>query len=207
MRKYFGVRNNETTEDTEEETSSSTIKTINNSIYFYADVNDDNVLELITQLKELETKLLKLSIEYPEFNPKITIHIKSDGGDIFAGFSAFDHIKTSRVPIVTVVDGCCASAATFILMGGSERYMGSSAYVLIHQLSSGMLGKYHEMKDEIQSFDKFMDSLKKIYVERTSIPDKKLKAMMKKDIYLTSDDCIRYGIVDDLFSQKYPCTS
>ena len=185
MKKFFGVRNNTTEESDDDSSTQSTVKTINNSIYFYADVDDSNILELISQLKELETKLLKVSIEYPEFSPKITLHIKSDGGDIFAGFSAFDHIRTSRVPVVTVVDGCCASAATFMLMGGAKRYMGSSAYVLIHQLSSGMLGKYHEMKDEIQSFDKFMNSLKRIYEERTSIPPKKLNAMMKKDIYLT----------------------
>lgn len=198
MRSKRTYRNDDESDNDTNDTAADCVKTVNNTIYYYGDINDDNVFELITQLKELEIKLLKLSIDYPDFKPKITLHIKSDGGDIFAGFSAADHIKTCRVPVWTVANGCCASAATFLLLAGKKRFMGPSGFVLIHQLSSGMWGKYQEMKEEIESCDKFMDSIKGMYKDKTTIPDKKLKAMMKKDIYLTSSECIKYSIVDDI---------
>ena len=43
-----------------------------------------------------------------------------------------------------------------------------------------------------------MKMLKKMYLEKTKIPEKMLKKLMKKDIYLTPNDCVKYGIVHAL---------
>ena len=40
--------------------------------------------------------------------------------------------------------------------------------------------------------------LKKMYMEKTKIPERKFKKLMKKDIYLSPKDCMRYGIVGEL---------
>ena len=41
---------------------------------------------------------------------------------------------------------------------------------------------------------KFMTMLKKMYLSKTNIPEKKFKRLMKKDIYLSPSKCIKYGI-------------
>jgi len=51
--------------------------------------------------------------------------------------------------LITVADGFCASAATFVLMGSKHRRIMPHAHLLIHQLSTGAMGKYEELKDEI----------------------------------------------------------
>ena len=43
-----------------------------------------------------------------------------------------------------------------------------------------------------------MKMLKAMYLEKTQIPEKKLKKLMKKDIYLTPRDCLKYKIVHAL---------
>ena len=186
-------------EDECEETTES-VRVAGTDIFYYGDITTDAVLELNTKLKKLERTLLKKAIDLPGYQPQVTIHINSGGGDIFAGLSAMDHVAASRVKVVTVADGLCASAATFLLMGGHRRMIHPSAYVLIHQLSSGFWGKYEEMKDELKSCEKFMTVIREVYERKANIPQKKLDNMMKRDIYLTSKECLKYEIVDELFS-------
>ena len=69
-------------------------------------------------------------------------------------------------------------------------------HLLIHQISmDGLWGKYEEIKQEVENSDKFMDTIKNIYREKTKIPSKKLEEFMKKDVYLGYEECITFEIV------------
>jgi len=58
--------------------------------------------------------------------------------------------------------------------------MGRNAYVLIHQISTELWGNFQELKHELKSTEAFMKNLKKMYLEKTKIPEKKLNKLMKK---------------------------
>lgn len=174
------------------------VKVIGNEILFYADVDRENALDFVEKFKKLEIDLLKKKAELFGYEPIIRVHIMSDGGDIFAGMTLMNTLESSRVKVVTIAQGSCCSAATFMLLGGAERKMGRNAYVLIHQISTEMWGNFQELKHELKSTDKFMKMLKKMYLEKTQIPEKMLKKLMKKDIYLNPRDCLKYGIVHAL---------
>ena len=183
----------------EEETEvEECVKVIGNEILFYADVDRENALDFVEKFKKLEIDLLKRKAELFGYEPIIRVHIMSDGGDIFAGMTLMNTLESSRVKVITIAQGSCCSAATFMLLGGSERKMGRNAYVLIHQISTEMWGNFQELKHELKSTDKFMKMLKKMYLEKTNIPEKMLKKLMKKDIYLNPRDCLKYGIVHAL---------
>jgi|TARA_B110000902_G_scaffold238069_1_gene285625 ATP-dependent protease ClpP protease subunit len=186
------------TEDEKEIEVNECVKVIGNEILFYADVDRENALEFVEKFKKLEIELLKKKAELFGYEPLIRVHIMSEGGCIFAGMTMMNTLESSRVKIVTIAQGSCCSAATFMLLGGSERRMGKNAYVLIHQISTEMWGNFQELKHELKSTDKFMRMLKKMYLEKTKIPDKMLKKLMKKDIYLSPKDCLKYGIVHAL---------
>ena len=119
----------------------------------------------------------------------------SAGGDMFAGLNMMNILENSRVKVITIAQGECCSAATFILLGGSERRMGKNAYLLIHQISTEFWGKYQELKDEVKTTEKFMRMIKNMYLSKTEIPDNKFKRLMKKDLFLSPHKCIKYGIV------------
>jgi ATP-dependent protease ClpP protease subunit len=183
----------------EEETEvEECVKVIGNEILFYADVDRENALDFVEKFKKLEIDLLKKKAELYGYEPQIRVHIMSEGGDIFAGMTMMNTLESSRVKVVTIAQGSCCSAATFMLLGGSERRMGKNAYVLIHQISTELWGNFQELKHELKSTDKFMKRLKAMYLEKTQIPEKKLKKLMKKDIYLTPRDCLKYKIVHAL---------
>ena len=176
-----------------------TTRIIGNEMFFYSDVTTDDILEFTEELKKLENKLLKQAIDFPGFKPEIRINICSDGGEMFAGLSAMNVIEKCRVKVVTIAQGACCSAASFMLLGGHERRMGKNAHVLIHQLSTnGFWGKFEDLKNEMDSCSKFMDMITKVYGEKTEIPEKEFKKLMKKDIYLNVEECLKYNVVTSI---------
>ena len=172
-------------------------------VYFHCEVCETTVLELNMKLKklalELSHKYLDLGIQH---RPEIRIWIRSDGGDLHAGLSAMDCIRSlsKRAKIRTIADGVCASAATFILLGGRSRHMTENSYVLIHQLNmDGTWGKFEDFKDQMENLSQFMDRFKDIYMRETKIPERDLKKLLKRDVYMDAVKCLEWGVVDGIW--------
>ena len=182
-------------EKDEEEEEVEVCKVIGNEMYFVGDISPENNLEFLEKFKRLESTLLKMAADLHGYTPEIRIHICSDGGDLFSGFSLMNHIEKSRVRVVTIADGSCCSAATFFLLGGQERRISRNAFILIHQLSTGHYGKYEEMKDELRTCDKLMEQIRNVYTAKTNIPEKKLNKLLKHDIYLEAAKALKYQVV------------
>ena len=188
-----------TTEDeTKEQEENDYIKVIGNELLFYGDVDRENTLEFVEKFKKLEIELLKKMAELVGYEPMIRVHIMSEGGDVYAGLNIMNVLERSRVKVVTIAQGACCSAATFVLLGGKERRMGKNAYILIHQISTEMWGSFNDLKHELKSTDKLMKMLNDMYLSKTKIPEAKFKSLMKKDIYLPPDKCLKYGIVSEI---------
>ena len=109
-----------------------------------------------------------------------------------------DEILHCEVDVHTVVDGCCASAATFLSVVGRKRYINQHAFMLIHQLSSFIWGKYEEFKDELENLNRLMDTIKAIYNAYTEVPSEKLDEILKHDLWFDAETCLKYGMVDEI---------
>ena len=184
-----------TDDEVKEQEENDSIKVIGNEILYYGDIDRENALEFVEKFKKLEIDLLKKAAELVGYEPMIRVHIMSEGGDVFAGLNMMNVLERSRVKVITIAQGSCCSAATFVLLGGSERRMGKNAYCLIHQISTEMWGNFNELKNEMKSNDKLMKMLKDMYLSKTKIPETKFKTLMKRDIYLPPDKCLNDGIV------------
>jgi len=169
-----------------------------NKIYYYASVTRDSVVELNTKIGELESKSLTLGHNLDISPPVIKVFINSGGGSITAGISSMDTILRCKVPVHTYVDGFCASAATFLSVVGTRRFMSRNSYMLIHQLSSALWGKYSEIEDEKKNLDLMMETIKNIYKEYTKVRMKKLDEILKHDLLWDAKMCLKYGLVDEI---------
>jgi len=183
------------------------VKVQGSDIYFHCDVSEDSVLELNLKVKKLAQELrhrhLDLGLEHAK--PEIRVFIKSEGGDLHSGLSAMDCLASlSRsVKVRTIADGVCASAATFILLGGRTRYMTPNSYVLIHQLSmDGQWGKFEDFKDQMGNLEKFMKRFRKIYLKETQVPENKLEKLLRRDLYMDSKRCLKWGVVDEIWGSQ-----
>ena len=175
----------------------SILEQVNNRIYFYAEINRENILKLNKSLRSLSNDLITTSnLQESNTYPPIILHINSYGGSIFDGLAGLDEIINCKVEVRTVVDGCCASSGTFLSVVGKERFINKHAFMLIHQLSSFMWGKYSEFEDEKKNLDRLMKMIKEVYHEYTKIPEKKINEILKHDLWFDAETCLRYGLVD-----------
>ena len=175
------------------------VEAVNNRIYYYSEVSRQKILVLNKSLKNLNDNLVNqanlLSLEEPA---QIYLHINSFGGSVFAGLSAVDYIQSCDVPVTSIVEGCAASAATLMSCVATHRQMRSNSFMLIHQISSGLWGKYEELKDDMDNCDLFMRIIRDIYTEHTKIPKKKLNEILKRDLWFDAETCLEYGLIDEI---------
>jgi len=171
----------------------------NNRVYFYSGVTRQDNLSLNKILHTSGHKMKNIQNLYKLPNPpKLHLHINSYGGSVFAGFSSVDYIKNCQVPVVSIIDGCAASAATIMSVVAKERLMHEHSFMLIHQLSSGLWGKFEEMKDDMANNEMLMKKIIGIYEEHTKIPKTKIKEILKRDLWWDAKTCLKYGLVDDI---------
>lgn len=206
MRKYWG------SDEMEEEvkdapmqqptsdllTAQGSIKVLDNSINFYADIASITCAELNRLLRELDVRMqhAKITMNDPQFDPTIHLRINSYGGEIFAGLSTVDVIRSLRTKVYTYVEGAAASAATLISIAGKKRFIGKNSFMLLHQLSSVCAGTFERLEDEHENNKRIMNSMKSLYKEYTKIPMKELDQILKRDIWFDANTCLKYGIVD-----------
>lgn len=178
--------------------SEKNIYSKDNHIYYYADVTETSCFELNKKIAEVTNNMLQISNRYTIDPPPIWLHIKSYGGCIFDSITTIDTIKSNRVPIYSVIEGCAASAATLISVVAHKRYIRPNAYMLIHQLSSSFWGKMSEIRDDYKNLNELMDFITRIYLQHTKVPKKKLREILEHDLWWNSPKCVKLKLVDEI---------
>lgn len=193
-----------------------------NEIIFDDDVTQESVRDLISKINKLNRDFERAHAtdnNYYIFPKPIYLHITSNGGDLLAGFMAYDVIKNSKIPIYTVVDAYAVSAGSVIYMAGKKRFMREKSYILIHQLNQMIHSRmtYAESLDNIVNCTEFMNKLYTIYLKDGNrhcfSPVKKedfltreiLETHMTHDVFLNLETCIKYGLVDDIYTDYSDC--
>jgi ATP-dependent Clp protease protease subunit len=164
------------------------------NIYYRGDIDIVNIMNLTRIIQEQNNKYAGTNHKKISKNP-IKLHITSNGGDCEAGLMAYDLIKQSRFPVYTFCEGYSCSAATFLFLAGQKRFMLPHSKLLIHQLSYGCHGTHTNMTDQMYNNNLIMADMKKMYLRETKLDEKSLDDLLRKDIYLTAKECLKYGFV------------
>ena len=170
-----------------------------NKIYFYTDISKDTILTLNKQIDIVtkQMKILQITYDLPA-PPPIELYICSDGGDVFASMAAVDKIMNNAVPIHTFCEGVVASGATLISSAGAKRFITKNSCMLIHQVSSGLWGNYMQFKDEMKNLELIMTLIKSVYLKKSKFKSKQLDELLKHDLFLSADECLKVGLVDEI---------
>jgi ATP-dependent Clp protease, protease subunit len=171
----------------------------NNHIYLYAEIDRDSSLRVIQDLRNTADDMLAMQLIMGLEQPlPIYLHIFSYGGSVNAGFAIVDAIRNSKVPVYSVIEGQAASAATLVSISCHKRFINKHARFLIHELSGFMGGKLSEMQDSIDNAKSLMSSSINIYQEFTKIPKPMLDKLLRHDLDLTPQQCLKWGFVDKI---------
>lgn len=147
-------------------------------------------------------QLLFLESENPDKD--ISMYINSPGGSVTAGLAIYDTMNYVKCPIQTICMGQAASMGAVLLAGGTKgkRFILPSARVLIHQPSGGTEGQ--ETDIAIQA--KEILRLKKLSIEYlandTGKPQDKIAVDIERDYFMSAQDALEYGIVDQVMTGR-----
>ena len=181
---------------------STSIETFKNHIYFYCGVSTKTCLKLNIELKRIAQNIIDNGQNLLNKDKYIYLHINSFGGSVFAAFSTIDTIINLKVPVVSIIEGAAASAATMISVMCNYRIIYPNSYMLIHQLSSMSWGKMDEMEDEMCNLKELMKRIKMIYKKKTKINKDDLSEILKHDLWWDAKKCLTVGLVDKILENK-----
>ena len=178
--------------------SNESCYTLNNHIYFNDDITMHSVTNLNRSIRELQNELIIMGVKNGIDPPPIKLHITTYGGLVHAAFSAIACIKSSKIPVHTIIDGYAASAGTLISVCGARLYINRHSSMMIHELSAGTWGRMSVMEDQMDDLKKMMVKLKEIYTAHSNLTSKQLDKIMKKDSDWYAEECLEKGLVDEI---------
>jgi len=161
----------------------------NRIIYFNGIFSENEVRELIKKLFEFELK-----------NPKkdIVIFVDTTGGSVDGFLTIHDAINMITSDVATVCIGKAMSAGMLLLMSGKKgkRFMTKNSRVLIHEISSGTIGKLSEMDINIKEVQRMQKVIENIIIDCTNIKSDEIRDFMSKNTYCDAERTKELGIVD-----------
>lgn len=181
----------------DEPEASTSLTRVDNHIYFYCDVERDTTVALLKELRIVAFENLARQGPDGEVAP-IWLHIQSDGGLTFSALAIADTIKGMRVPVYSIAEGICASAATVIAAACKLRYARPNAVFLIHQVQGGTWGTFQQMQDQNKMYQMTMDKLKTFYMANSHLSEQQVTSLLERDSWFDSYKAIEYGLVDKI---------
>lgn len=164
-------------------------------IYWVDSQIDDTTLELVKFI----IRCNKEDINKSESDRKrILIMIDSPGGSVEVLTSIIGVIKISKTPIYTCCYCTAFSAAADLLACGHKRFALPHTSMMFHAGSC----QYGGTQSQVDSAKKFFDGMgKRVSDEvnsRTNFDAKIIKKMKTDDVYMTEEDALKLGVIDEI---------
>ena len=164
-------------------------------IFLGGGVTDDLANTIIAQMLFLES-------EDPDKD--IQLYINSPGGVVTAGLAMYDTIQHVKCDVSTICMGQAASMGALLLAAGSggKRFALPHARILIHQPLGGFSGQASDIDIQAKEILRTRERLNTILAKHTGQPLEKVRADTDRDYYMSADEALEYGLIDEVFRPK-----
>lgn len=134
----------------------------------------------------------------------ITLIISSDGGSLDDGFRIIDAMviaKTKGCPVNTVASGKASSMGAIIFCTGDHRTMHRHTRLMIHPAyftdENGGNTSHVDARNMMLELDYFNGKFRQL-LSTMNIEPELLDRMLREDVYLGSDEAVKYGIAHEV---------
>jgi ATP-dependent Clp protease protease subunit len=169
-------------------------------IIFLGTAIDDDVANLVI------AQMLFLESEDPEKD--INLYINSPGGSVSAGMAIYDTMQYVKSAVSTICMGQASSMGALLLAAGfkGRRYALPHSRVMIHQPAGGFQGQVSDIEIQTREILRLKESLNQILANHTGQPLDRITKDTDRDFFMTSQEAVEYGLVDEVVKRK-PSTS
>lgn len=132
---------------------------------------------------------------------EITLVINSGGGDVMAGNEMSYMINQYAAKTTADLSGFCGSAATIVSCAVNKVRAYPSAMFMIHNVSSGASGDYHDMEQQAKILQTANEAIALLYQKKTGKTMKELLDMMDSETWFTAQKAKEAGFVDEIIGE------
>ena len=146
--------------------------------------------------KKNEKTKTKIDIEMPH----IQVLLSTYGGSVYDGLALYDAIKASKTKVDVIISGKSMSMGTIIMLGSETRKAYRNTTFMIHEMTSGYLGKLADLEDSFGESKRLQKILWDIITSETKITQKQLDDIYekKKDWYLSAEEALELGLITEI---------
>lgn len=138
----------------------------------------------------------------PENDDTIDMRIFCNGGSVVEGWAIYDRLRQSGKKITCTIEGKAASMATIIMLAApkeSRKAYENAAFLLHNPWVPGWcLGDQlnaKDLKNQGEEMQMWQDKMVDAYVERCGCDREEIQALMDKDIFISTSDALRLGLI------------
>ncbi len=147
-------------------------------------------------------QLLYLEREDPDKD--ISLYIHCPGGLISSGLAIYDTMQLLRCDVSTICVGLAASMGTLLLCAGTKgkRYALPNATIHLHQPVGGAQGQAADIAIAAKEIIRMQEKLRTIIAKHTGQPYDKVAKDTDRDFYLSAEQAVEYGLVDEILAKE-----
>ena len=143
------------------------------------------------------------AIETAKDGEEIEVLINSGGGDVLAGQEIYTTLL-GKDNVTIKIQSLAGSAAGVVAMAGKSQ-ISPVAMLMIHNVSMhGASGDYHDMQKNAEILKQMNTALAGAFTHKTGKSEEELLKIMDKETWLTANQCVEYGFVDEIMGQQTP---
>ncbi len=177
------------------------------SFDIYSRLLKERVIFLVGQVQDYMANLVVAQLLFLESeNPDKDIHlyINSPGGSVTAGMAIYDTMQFIKADVSTMCIGQAASMGALLLTGGAKgkRYCLPHSRVMIHQPLGGFQGQASDIAIHAQEILSIREKLNRVLADHTGQPLEKIAQDTDRDNFLSSQEAVDYGLVDEVLSAR-----
>ena len=143
-----------------------------------------------------------LFLEKENRSQDVNMYVNSPGGSVTAGLAIYDAMQHVSCDVSTFCIGQAASMGAILLMAGTKgkRHILPHSRVMIHQPWGGAGGTAADIRIQADEILKLKGDLNAIIERHTGQPMDKIEQDTDRDTYLSADESVSYGIVDEIIN-------
>jgi len=147
-------------------------------------------------------QLLFLEAENPDKD--ISLYINSPGGSVTAGMAIYDTMQFIKPDVSTLCIGQAASMGALLLTAGAEgkRFCLPNSRVMIHQPLGGFQGQASDIEIHAKEIVFLKNKLNSILSKHTKKSIKKIAEDTDRDNFMSSDESVKYGLIDQVIASR-----
>ncbi|MGA7595301.1 MAG: ATP-dependent Clp endopeptidase proteolytic subunit ClpP [Gallionella sp.] len=164
-------------------------------VFLVGEVNDHSANLIVAQMLFLES-------ENPDKD--INFYINSPGGSVTAGMAIYDTMQFIKPNISTLCIGQAASMGSFLLAAGEKgkRFCLPNSRVMIHQPMGGFRGQASDVEIHAREILYLKQRLNQMLAQHTGQSVETIERDTDRDNFLSADDAVKYGLVDQVLQKR-----